>query len=119
MANLKAGDAVRIADREATAQDAKTGLFYGHYRGLPGTVQKVYKGDEVAVELELDSLPEDVWKRHMHVRDQMREKWLASLADDVRRKLTPEQKQFDLRYTVLVSPKDLERRRVTKPRQVE
>lgn len=108
------GDRVRIADRPATAQDLKSGMFFNHYRGLVGAVQKSY-GAEVAVEIELDALPGDIWKRHMQTRDQMRERWLQGLADDVRRKLTPEQKQFDLRYVVLVSVNDLEKRRA--PRQ--
>ena len=78
-------------------------------------MQKVY-GNEVAVEVELNALPEDIWKRHMQTRDQMRERWLEGLADDARRKLTPAQKQFDLRYVVLVSVQDLEKRRTARTR---
>jgi hypothetical protein len=119
MANLKTGDRVRIADRATTPQDSKTGLFFNHYRGLPGSVQKVYKDQQVAVEVELDALPEEVWKRHMATRDQMRQRWMDGLADDVRRKLTPEQKQFQLRYVVLVSAADVEKQRVARSRRVE
>lgn len=114
MATIKAGDLVRISDRQATAQDVKSGLFYSHYRGLVGSVRKVYRNDEVAVEIETDALPEDVWKRHMQTRDQMRQRWLEGLSDDVRRKLSPEQKDFALRYVVLVSARDLEKRRARK-----
>jgi hypothetical protein len=116
MANLKAGDRVKISNRETTVHDAKTGLFYGHFRGLVGAVQKVFKTGEVAVEVELEALPEDIWKRHMQVRDQMRKRWLDGLADDVRRKLTPEQKTFELRYVVLVAAQDLEKRRAERAR---
>ena len=118
MANLRTGDRVRIADRPANPQDLKSGLFFNHYRGLPGSVQKVYKDLQVAVEVELDALPEDVWKRHMATRDQMRQRWLDGLADDVRRKLTPEQKEFQLRYVVLVAAGDLEKRRAERVRRV-
>jgi hypothetical protein len=116
MANLKAGDRVKISNRDATPQDAKSGLFYGHFRGLVGAVQKVFKTGEVAVEVELEALPEEIGKRHMQVRDQMRKRWLDGLADDVRRKLTPEQKTFELRYVVLVAAQDLEKRRAERAR---
>jgi hypothetical protein len=114
--HLRAGDRVRIVDRPATPQDQKSGLYFGHYRGMVGTIQKVY-GAEAAVEVELDALPEDIWKRHMQVRDQMRERWLEGLSPEIRRKLTPEQKQFDLRYVVLVATQDLEKRRAERTRK--
>ncbi|SRR5579862_7751832 len=118
MATIKTGDLVRISDRPATPQDLKSGLFFNHYRGLVGSVRKVYNAQEVAVEIELDGLPEDIWKRHMQTRDQMRERWLAGLPDDARRKLTAEQKEFILRYVVLVGLNDLEKRRAPRTRQV-
>lgn len=114
--SLRAGDRVRIVDRAATPQDLKSGLYFSHYRGMVGTIQKVY-GAEAAVEVELEALPEDIWKRHMQVRDQMRERWLEGLSPDARRKLTPEQKQFDLRYVVLVGVQDLEKRRADRARK--
>ncbi len=114
MASIKSGDRVRVSSRPATPQDVKSGLFYNHYRGLPGVVRKVYAGEEVAVELDLDELPEEMWKRHMQTRDQMRERWIAGLPEDARRKLTPEQRTFDLRYVILVSARDLEKLRAAR-----
>src|ERR1051326_2418690 len=38
---FKEGDRVRIVDREATAEDAKSGMFQNHFRGLVGVVQKL------------------------------------------------------------------------------
>jgi hypothetical protein len=111
MAILKAGDRVLLSGREAAPPDMKSGLFYNHFRGLAGTVRKVYRDGEVAVEIEPDTLPEDVWKRHMDARDRMRDQWLKSLPDDVRRKLTPEQKEFALRYVVLAAAQDVIKRR--------
>ena len=110
-ARFRAGDRVKVRTREATSQDLKSGLFFNHFSGLVGHVQKIYGDGQVAVAVELDALPEEIWKRHMQTRDQMRERWLEGLSDDVRRKLTPEQKQFDLRYVILVGMADLERRR--------
>ena len=111
MATFKAGDRVTISDRPATAADQKSGLFYGHYRGLSGKVQKAYLGEEVAVEVDLERLPEEIWKRHMTTCDQMRQRWLEGLAEEQRRRLSPEQNNFELRYVVLVSAKDLARQR--------
>ncbi len=112
MARIQAGDRVQIIDREATPQDLKSGLYFPHYGGLHGQVQKVYGQNEVAVEVDLETLPEAVWKRHMDARDQMRRRWLDGLPEEQRRKLTPEQKEFRLRYVVLVAQSDLR-----KPRQ--
>jgi hypothetical protein len=114
---FKTGDRIRISSREATPQDVKLAVFFNHYRGLTGTIQKVYTGGEAAIEVDLDALPEELWKRHMDTRDQMREQWLRGLSDDVRRKLTPEQKQFDLRYVALVRLQDLEKPRPPRVRK--
>ena len=111
MAAFKNGDRVRILDRLANAGDLKSGLFFNHYRGLTGAVQKAFKSGEVAVEDDSDSLPESIWKRHMDVRDQMRKRWIESLTDEARRKLTPDQKTFDLRYVILVAAADVQKQR--------
>jgi hypothetical protein len=117
MIRIKAGENVRVTDRKATPQDAKSGLFFEYYGGLTGTVQKIYGGGEVAVSIDRDSLPEDVWLRHMSARDRMRDAWLGGLSDEARRKLTPEQKRFELSYVILVSQTDLERPRPTRAKR--
>jgi ribosomal protein L21E len=106
MTAFKEGDRVQIADRDATADDAKTGLFYNHFRGLTGTVQKIY-GEEAAIEIETQSLTETVASRHEDVREQMKTKWLDGLSEDAKSRLTDAEKDFQLRYTVLVAIKDL------------
>src|SRR2546421_12922960 len=111
MARLKVGDRVRVSARIPTPQDMKSGLFYNHFRGLEGAVQSVFTAGEVAVNVDLDKLPEDVWKRHMQARDQMSRRWLEGLSDDVRRRLRAEDKQLALRYVVLVAAADLEKLR--------
>jgi hypothetical protein len=111
LAAFKNGDRIRILDRPANAGDLKSGLFYNHYRGLTGAVQKAFKSGEMAIEVDPDCLPESIWKRHMDVRDQMRQRWLEGLTDEARRKLTPDQKTFDLRYVVLVAAADVQKER--------
>jgi len=109
MAKVKAGDRVRIARREPTDEDGKTGLYYAHFGGLTGTVQKVYSTQEVAVEVDPESLTREIRKRHEDVRDQMKTKWLEGLSEEGRSRLTEREKDFNLRYVVLVSMADLER----------
>jgi hypothetical protein len=101
------GDRVQIVDREANPEDVKTSLFFNHYRGLVGTVQKIYPTEEVAVEVELASLPEAVAHRHNDVQEQMKSKWLDGLSEEARNRLTDQEKDFRLHYTILVSLKDL------------
>lgn len=104
---FKEGDRVQIVDREANADDVKSGLFYNHYRGLTGIVQKIYASNEVAVEIEQESLPEAVAHRHEDVQEQMKTKWLDGLSEEARNRLSDKEKDFRLRYTVLVTLSDL------------
>lgn len=104
---FKEGDRVQVVDREATAEDAKSGLFYNHLRGLAGTVLKVYPTEEASVEIELESLPEAVAQRHLDVQEQMKTRWLDGLSEEGRNRLTEKERDFRLRYTVLVAVKDL------------
>lgn len=109
MATLKQGDRVRIVARSATAEDSKTGLYFPHYAGLPGTITHLYSDGEAAVEIDLEALSPDVRARHNSVRDQMKTKWLEGLSEEGRARLTDREKDFRLRYVVLVAVKDLER----------
>jgi ribosomal protein L21E len=103
----KEGDRVGIIDREANADDVKSGLFYNHFRGLTGTIQKIYATDEVAVEVEQDSLPEALATRHLDVQLQMKTKWMDGLSEEARNRLSEQERDFRLRYTVLVTLSDL------------
>ena len=104
---FKEGDRVQIVDREATPEDAKSGLFYPYFRGLIGTVQKIYPSQEVAVELETESLPEPIAHRHGDVQEQMKTRWLDGLSEEARNRLSEQELDFRLRYTVLVALDDL------------
>ena len=104
---FKEGERVEFVDREANADDVKSGLFYNFFRGLTGTVQKVYATDEVSVEVEQESLPEAVAHRHTDVQENMKSKWLDGLSEEARNRLTDKEKDFKLHYTLLVHAKDL------------
>ena len=110
MLRLKEGDAVRVADRAATPADAKSGLFYNYYRNLAGIVFKVYGSGAdalVAVDVDLETLPEEVAKRHLEVRDQMR----GNLTGEAKRASAPGgDQEMKLRYVILVALADLARK---------
>ena len=101
------GERVEIVDREANADDVKSGLFYNFFRGLTGTVQKVYTTDEIAVEVEQESLPDPIANRHTDVQENMKAKWLDGLSEEAKNRLTDKERDFKLRYTLLVHAKDL------------
>ncbi|HSV72654.1 MAG TPA: hypothetical protein VLH79_02730 [Chthonomonadales bacterium] len=108
MASLKLGDRVRVIRRETTDADRKSGTYYAHFGGLVGAVQKVYGPSEIAVDVEHETLPSEIRKRHLDIRDQMKTKWLDGLSEEGRGKLTEREKDFHLRYVILVAQADLE-----------
>ncbi len=101
------GQRVEIVDRDANAEDVKSGLFYNHFRGLTGTIQKVYATEEIAVEIEQESLVDAVAARHLEVQESMKAKWLDGLSEEGRNRLTDKERDFKLRYTLLVHANDL------------
>lgn len=107
MAELREGDRVRIMDREANADDAKSGLFYNHMRGLVGQVQKLYASGEAAIDIDLESLTPPVAQRHVEVQEHMKTQWLDKLSEEARNRLSPQERDFRLRYTVLAAVRDL------------
>ncbi len=106
---LVTGDPVRVSEREATSADAKSGLFYPHYRGLIGTVAKAYDDGTVSVTVDAVSLPQAVRARHEAGSESQRRKWLEGLSDEARNRLSSAEKQFSLRYSVLVATADLQK----------
>lgn len=108
MPKFNEGDVVQVISREATPADAKNQTYYPHFAGLSGTVDKVYD-NEISVKVDEEALPEDVRKRHADIQESIKRKWLNGLSGEARNRLTPEEKQFKLAYTVLVQAADLEK----------
>lgn len=108
MPKFKEGDRVQVKARPVQGKEAIEGLYAPHLGGTHGTILKVYSPQEIAVDLDIDSLPEGVRDRHAEQQSAMHEKWLNSLSDEARNRLTDEEKQFQLRYVVLLSEADLE-----------
>jgi ribosomal protein L21E len=104
---LKEGERVEIVDREANADDVKSGMFYNYFRGLTGVIQKVYATDEIAVEIEQESLAEAAATRHIEIQEAMKTRWLDGLSEEAKNRLTDKERDFKLHYTLLVNAKDL------------
>lgn len=101
------GSPVRVSDREATAADVKSALFYPHYRGLTGILAKAYADGTASITVDTESLPKDARARHEAGSAAERQKWLDGLSDERRNKLSAAEKKLSLRYTILVAMDDL------------
>ena len=116
MAAFKVGDAVRVVTRDVTKEDEESGLYYAYFGGLAGTVDKVYDDGSVCVDVDLESLTEDMRKRHLEMQEDERKRWLNGLSGEVRNRLTADQRQLTISYRILVSKKDLEKDKGGKPK---
>jgi ribosomal protein L21E len=114
MAAFKAGDRVRIVTRDVTPEDVKSQLYFAYFGGLTGTVDRTYD-DTVCVDVDLQSLTDEMRDRHLSMQEAERQRWISNLSDEVRNRLSAEQKQLRMSYRILVSKKDLETYKDDKP----
>jgi|YNPBryBLVA2012_1023415.scaffolds.fasta_scaffold35905_1 hypothetical protein len=112
---FKTGDRVRVVSREVTAEDVKSRLYYAYFGGLTGSVDRVYDDGSVCIDVDLESLRDDQRERHLQIQEMERKQWLESLSDEVRGRLTAEQKKLRISYKILVSDKDIEPCKGDKP----
>ena len=105
-ASIVEGQTVKFIPREANSE-ARVVPYYDFYNNLTGTIAKVYPDGTAAVIIDRSSLPVEARERHEKSERDMRDKWMKSLSEDDRNKLTDIQKQFNLRYTLLISASDL------------
>ena len=113
---LKPGDGVQIASRPVTSDDEKNGLYFSYFGGLTGAVDRSYDDGSVCVDIDLESLTDDMRKRHSEMQETERKRWLEGLSGEVRNRLTPEQRQLTMAYKLLVHKKDLEPTKGGKPK---
>lgn len=107
MPKFKEGDRVQVRAREAQGKETQEGRYAPHLANATGAVLKVYSPQEIAVELDLDSLPEAIRERHTEQQTRMHERWLNSLSEEARNRLTDDEKTFRLRYVALLAEDDL------------
>lgn len=108
MTAFKTGDRVRVITREQTSKDVKENTYFPHLAGLTGVVAKAYTPEEVCVTVDRESLPDKNSERHAQIETSMQEKWLDSISQDARGKLTDREKEFHLHYTIIMNSADLE-----------
>ena len=105
---LAEGDRVKVIDRDQTAADIKSQLFYEHYRNLVGNIAKLYSDGTASINVDQQALTKDVAKRHEETSNGIRQRWLDGMSEEGRSKLTATEKTFNLRYTILVAATDIE-----------
>lgn len=109
MPKWKPGDRVRIVERKVTQEDRTEQTYYDHLARLTGTVQNTYSNGEVAVVIDPDSFSGLMSDVHKTAIKRMRTKFIDSLSEEQKGKLTKEEKQFNANFVVLVRDKDLEK----------
>ena len=108
MAAIKDGDRVRIITREHTEKEIEQMTYFPHYGGLEGQVVRGFADGDVAVNVERDSLVTDVRKTYEHIEKRVKDKFVASISEEGRKRLTKEELDVKLNYVVLVKQDDLE-----------
>jgi hypothetical protein len=108
MARFKEGDRVRVKGRHASEQEVLEGRYAPFMAGATGTILKIYDSNQIAVNLDIASLPEEVRQRHAEQQETMHRRWLDSLSEEARNRLTDQEKAFHLNYVVLLTESDLE-----------
>lgn len=109
MATVKEGDRVRVVKRELTETDRQVHAFFDHMHGLTGIVQNVYGKDEIAIKVDLASLPNVAADVHKAATNRMREKFSENLSEEGKKQLTKEELEFVPHYVLLVRSEDLEK----------
>ncbi len=107
MSRFKEGDRVRIVEREVTDEDRKTNRYFHHMGGMVGTIANVYGPEEIAVQIDLESLPAIQASVHEEATQRMRQKFLESIGEEQKKLLTREELNFDAHYVLLVRSADL------------
>lgn len=108
MSKWKAGDRVRVIDREVTPDDKKNNRYFDHMKGLVGTIQSVYDA-EVAVKIDDDALSTVTKKIHKESTRRMRERFVGEATEEIKAKLTKEELDFQPNFMLLVHGEDLEK----------
>jgi hypothetical protein len=104
---LSEGDRVKIITREVTEEDKKTNRYYDHMAGLTGTVQNIYGDNEIAVQIDVDTLSKVSRSVHTEATVRMRNKLFEALSEVQRKELTKEELEFDTHFMLLCHSSDL------------
>ena len=103
----KAGDRVKIVERDVNREDRQSSLYFSHMAGLAGTVTQYYDIDEVAVMIDADAYTDVLGGTHKEAVKRMRAKFLDSLGEEQKKRMSKEEKQFTANHVMLVHSDDL------------
>lgn len=109
MAKWTEGDRVQIVKREPTMEDRLNNSYFEHMGGLVGTIQSVYSEDEIAVNVELNSLSKVSAEVHTEATRRLRIKFIEGTSEEGRSRLSAEEKNFVPNYVLLVRSADLQK----------
>jgi hypothetical protein len=109
MAKLKEGDRVRVVTRDLTAQDRKVNNFFPHMHGLTGVIANYYSESEIAIEVDLDTLPKVPLGVHTEATKRMRDRFIKETGEEARKSLAKEEVEFTPHYVLLLQASDLEK----------
>lgn len=109
MAKLKEGDKVRISSRKLTKADNENLKFFEHMQGLTGVVANFYNSNEVAVNIDLESMEGRPEKVHLEATKRMRNKFKENATQEQIKLLDKEELNFTPHYVLLVREDDLEK----------
>ena len=99
---------MKIVTRPVTEDDRKAQRYYDHMAGLTGTISGVFAPDQIAISIDKESLTSVSEKVHKGANERMREKFLASVGEEQKKLLTPEELKFTANFVLLVRGEDLE-----------
>ena len=109
MAKVQEGDRVRILTREVSPMDQADRIYYAHMAGLTGTVANVYNDNEVAVNIDLESLEGPAKDVHDTATRRMQTAFRESSTEEQRKVLTKEEMAFVPHFVALVKMSDIEK----------
>lgn len=109
MPTWKVGDRVKVVSKQPTMEDKLGNHYFEHMGGLTGSVEAVYSKDEVAVKVDQDSFGSVLAGVHKNAVNRMRAKFIDSLGEEQKRRLSEAEKKFNANYVLLVRSSDLEK----------
>ncbi|MCU0316606.1 MAG: hypothetical protein MUC92_08440 [Fimbriimonadaceae bacterium] len=109
MSKVKEGDRVKIVARTLSAQDKKVNSFFGHMQGLTAKVANYYSDEEIAIEVDLETLPDIQLSVHESATRRMRARFENEATEEAKKILTKEELAFTPHYMLLVTAADIEK----------
>jgi len=109
MARFKEGDKVKVTNRPASIEDSAVTYYYDHMGGLTGTIENYYNDQEIAVKIDVDTLPDVARRVHKDATKRMRQKFEDSISNEQKNQLSTEELKFTPHYVLLVRQEDIEK----------